>query len=90
MPLRDHLMRVQALHKLDLAAGFGEAYLPYALERKYPNAAREWGWQYIFPSAKLSVDTRTGITRRQHMQDQAVQRAVKQAARDAELAKPAG
>ena len=88
-PLQDHLIRVRSLHMQDLAAGFGAVYLPYALERKYPNAARDWGWQYVFPSAKLSVDPRTGVTRRQHVQDQAIQRAVKQAAREAGLAKPA-
>lgn len=64
-------------------------YLPYALERKYPGAARDWAWQYVFPSAKLAVDPRSGETRRHHVQDQALQRAIKQAVRDADLAKPA-
>ncbi|MBI5922152.1 MAG: integron integrase [Betaproteobacteria bacterium] len=88
-PLQEHLKRVRALHRQDLEAGFGAVYLPYALERKYPGAARDWGWQYVFPSAKFSIDPRTQVTRRHHVQDQAVQRAVKQAARDAGLAKPA-
>ncbi|MFA7282481.1 MAG: integron integrase [Sterolibacterium sp.] len=88
-PLQAHLQRVQALHRQDLEAGYGAVYLPYALERKYPGAARDWGWQYVFPSMRFSVDPRTQITRRHHVQDQAVQRAVKQAARDAGLAKPA-
>lgn len=88
-PLADHLKRVKALHGQDLAAGRGAVYLPYALERKYPGAARDWGWQYVFPSANLSEDPRTGIERRHHLQDQAVQRAMRQAVRDAGVDKPA-
>jgi integron integrase len=88
-PLRAHLERVRELHRQDVADGFGAVYLPYALERKYPNAAREWIWQYVFPSAKRSVDPRSGETRRHHVQDQALQRAIKQAVRDADLTKPA-
>ena len=88
-PLREHLERVRELHRQDLAAGYGAVFLPYALERKYPGAARDWGWQYVFPSAKLSVDPRSAETRRHHVQDQALQRAIKQAVRDADLAKPA-
>ncbi|MCC6213093.1 MAG: integron integrase [Burkholderiales bacterium] len=87
--LTEHLKRVKALHEQDLAAGRGAVYLPYALERKYPGAARDWGWQYVFPSANLSQDPRTGIERRHHLQDQAVQRAVRQAVRDAGVSKPA-
>lgn len=87
--LRSHLERVRALHEQDLARGYGEVWLPYALDRKYPNAGREWGWQYVFPSAGLSVDPRSGAVRRHHVQDQPVQRALKQAVRDAGLAKPA-
>jgi hypothetical protein len=82
-PLAEHLKRVKALHEQDLAAGRGAVYLPYALERKYPGAARDWAWQYVFPSAGLSEDPRTGIVRRHHLQDQAVQRAMRQAVRDA-------
>jgi integron integrase len=88
-PLTEHLERVRTLHADDLALGYGEVHLPYALERKYPNAAREWGWQYVFPSARLSVDPRSGETRRHHVQDQAIQRAIRQAARDANIVKPA-
>lgn len=88
-PLADHLKRVKALHEQDLAAGRGAVFLPYALERKYPNASRDWAWQYVFPSANLSEDPRTGIERRHHLQDQAVQRAMRQAVRDAGIAKPA-
>ncbi|HET7833862.1 MAG TPA: integron integrase [Gallionella sp.] len=88
-PLKAHLERVRLLHQQDLAAGFGEVYLPDALDRKYPSAGRDWSWQYVFPSANRSVDPRSGATRRHHIQDQAVQRAVKQAVRDAGLSKPA-
>ena len=87
--LEAHLEKVHALHQRDLASGYGEVYLPYALDRKYPTAGREWMWQYIFPSATLSVDPRSGKTRRHHLQDQAVQRALKQAVRDAGVNKPA-
>lgn len=87
--LQAHLQKVKALHDGDLAQGFGEVYLPFALDRKYPNAAREWSWQYVFPSAKLSVDPRSGKTRRHHIQEQAIQRAVKQVVRDAGLTKAA-
>ena len=99
-PLKAHLAKVKALHEEDLAQGFGEVYLPFALDKKYPpsshpspsrgeGAAREWGWQYIFPSKNLSVDPRSGKTRRHHVDEKGVQRAVKQAVRDAELTKPA-
>ncbi len=87
--LRRHLTKVKALHEEDLASGFGEVYLPFALDKKYPNAAREWGWQYVFPSAKLSVDPRSGVTRRHHVDEKGIQRAMKQAVRDAKIVKPA-
>src|SRR5450759_15118 len=127
--LKAHLVKVKALHVEDLAQGFGEVYLPFALDKKYPNvhgrntasddetrharfplpnplpqageganeslrefhvnAGREWGWQYVFPSKNLSVDPRSGKTRRHHVDEKGVQRAVKQAVRDAELTKPA-
>jgi integron integrase len=88
-PLADHLKRVKALHEQDIATGRGAVHLPFALERKYPGAARDWGWQYVFPSANLSEDPRSGIERRHHLQDQAVQRAMRQAVRDAGVTKPA-
>jgi hypothetical protein len=59
-PLRTHLARVHVLHERDLAEGFGHVYLPFALERKYPNANRDWGWQYACPSKSRSVDPRPG------------------------------
>ncbi|MDD5250660.1 MAG: integron integrase [Rhodocyclaceae bacterium] len=88
-PLQAHLQRIEALHRQDLAAGLGAVHLPYALERKYPNAATEWAWQFVFPSARLAVDPRSGALRRHHVQDQAIQRALKRAVRDAGLTKPA-
>ena len=88
-PLRSHLAKVKAMHEEDLAQGYGEVYLPFALDKKYPNAGREWGWQYVFPSRNLSVDPRSGATRRHHVDEKGVQRAVKQAVRDAGLTKPA-
>ena len=63
-PLKAHLEQVRALHEQDVVEGYGEVYLPYALDRKYPNAGREWGWQYVFPSKNRSVDPRSGAVRR--------------------------
>ena len=88
-PLQAHLVRVRALHDEDVAEGYGTVYLPYALEKKYPNAAKEWGWQYVFPSRSLSVDPRSGVTRRHHVDEKSLQRAVKRAAQQAGIAKPA-
>jgi integron integrase len=87
--LQAHLDKVRTLHESDLGQGFGSVYLPYALERKYPNAAKEWIWQYVFPAAKVSTDPRTQAVRRHHVQEQSIQRAVKQAVRDADLTKAA-
>jgi integron integrase len=88
-PLKAHLEQVRALHEQDVVEGYGEVYLPHALDRKYPNAGREWGWQYVFPSKNRSVDPRSGMVRRHHVQDQAIQRAIRQAVRDAGIVKPA-
>lgn len=88
-PLKAHLVKVKTLHDEDLAHGFGEVYLPFALDKKYPTAGRDWGWQYVFPSKNLSVDPRSDKTRRHHVDEKGVQRAVKQAVRDAGLVKPA-
>ena len=87
-PLRTHLIRVRALHEADLRDGFGRVYLPHALASKYPNADREWGWQYLFPSSRRSVDPRSGIERRHHAPEDALQRAVKHAIRKAGIVKP--
>lgn len=87
--LRAHLARVKALHEDDLRAGFGAVYLPFALARKYPHAAREWAWQYVFPAGNRSVDPRSGAVRRHHADDQSVQRAMRAALRQAGIAKAA-
>jgi integron integrase len=88
-PLQAHLERVKALHQTDLAEGHGDVYLPFALERKYPNANREWGWQYVFPSVKRSADPRSGLVRRHHAAESVLQRAVKFAVSASGLKKPA-
>lgn len=87
-PLQAHLDKVKALHEKDLQAGFGEVWLPDALTEKYKSAARSWGWQWVFPSALRSVDPRSGLTRRHHLQPESVQKAIRLAARAGELVKP--
>ena len=87
-PLAHQIQRVKVLHEQDLAAGFGAVYLPYALERKYPNASREFSWQYVFPASKRSVDPRSGIERRHHIDETVLQRAVRHAIRGAGIGKP--
>jgi integron integrase len=88
-PLREQAEHARELHRGDLADGFGSVWLPFALDRKYPGAAREWGWQYVFPAGARSIDPRDGVERRHHLADQAFQRAMKNAVRGAGLAKPA-
>jgi integron integrase len=77
--LREHLEAVRLTHEQDLRVGCGAVYLPGALERKYRNAAREWGWQYVFPARDLSVDPRSGVKRRHHLDEVTVHRAIKAA-----------
>lgn len=79
--LTRHLPVVKQLHDQDLQEGFGQVYLPCALENKYPNATREWAWQYVFPAVKRSRDPRSGMVRRHHVHKLVLQRAVKQAGR---------
>jgi integron integrase len=86
-PLQRHLQVVQKLHAQDLTEGFGTVYLPYALAQKYPQANREWAWQYVFPAAKRSLDPRSGVIQRHHVDERSVQRAVKAAVRQAGIAK---
>jgi integrase len=86
-PLRAQLRRTKSLHEEDLAKGLGAVYLPDALERKYPNAAREWIWQYVFPSDRLSVDPRSGCVRRHHADESGLQKAVRQAAKASGITK---
>jgi len=89
-PLRDQLSRTQALHRHDLAHGFGRVFLPDALAVKYPRHDRAWGWQYVFPAAGRSMDPRSDppVERRHHVQPESVQRAVREAARRCRTAKP--
>jgi len=77
--LREHLERVRLQHEKDLAANGGSVYLPGALDRKYPNAPREWRWQYVFPARDLSVDPRSGAKRRHHLDETTLHRAIKAA-----------
>jgi len=87
VPLKSHLELVRVRHQCDCEQGGGEVYLPFALDRKYPAAAREWKWQYVFPADALSEDPRSDIVRRHHIDEQRVQHAVKQAAQDANIQK---
>ena len=88
LPLQAHLEKVKALHARDLEAGFGAVYLPDALAVKYRNAAKSWGWQYVFPSSVRSIDPRSGAERRHHVHEHSVQRAVREAAKLAGIHKP--
>ncbi len=87
-PLRREIERARLLHAMDLGEGFGATWLPHALARKYPNAAREIGWQYVFPAAQRSRDPRDGIERRHHFDDAVLSRALKKACRATDVAKP--
>jgi integron integrase len=87
-PLQEHLQRVKQLHDKDLAAGWGEVYLPDALAQKYKSAARSWGWQWVFASNVRSIDPRSSLQGRHHIYPESVQRAVREAARAAGLVKP--
>jgi integron integrase len=93
--LERHLHKVKAQHEQDLEDGFGEVYLPHALARKFPSALREWCWQYVFPSTRLSSDPRSELNngevmkRRHHVDESALQQAVKKAVRASGINKPA-
>ena len=86
--LQEHLRRTRRTHERDLRAGYGSVYLPHALARKCPSAAREWRWQYVFPARRLSRDPRAGEVRRHHGSASALQRAVRVAVREAGINKP--
>lgn len=88
-PLRDAITHANNIHRFDLEEGFGNVYLPYALERKYPNAASETGWQYVFPASKRANDPRSNVIRRHHISESVLQKAVKAAVRKAKIIKPA-
>jgi integron integrase len=87
-PLKEHLVFVKHQHDRDLAAGYGDVYLPNALSRKYTNAGKQWCWQYVFPAKTLSIDPRGGTKRRHHIHVSSIQKAVRSAAKLAGIAKP--
>lgn len=88
LPLREQFAKARRLHQADCEASFGDVYLPEALARKYPKAGRAWGCQYVFPSPVRSFDPRAGAERRHHIYPESVQRAVREAARRTNIAKP--
>lgn len=85
--LENHLTKVKLTHEKDLAQGYGSVYLPHRLSRKYPGAEKDFNWQYIFPSRKLSIDPRSGITRRHHVDPSVVNKGIKSAVRRLEIRK---
>lgn len=87
-PLKKHLKIIEEIHQNDLKKGYGSVWLPDALAMKYPNADRDWGWQYVFPSTTLSVDLRSGETRRHHLSESSIQKAVKKAVKKVGINKP--
>jgi integron integrase len=88
-PLQRHLRRIKAQHEQDLEDGFGRVKLPFAIGRKFPNAAREWAWQYVFPSSRLSIDPRSGKRQRHHIAEGILQSALKRAVDAARIVKRA-
>src|SRR5690606_2452776 len=84
-----HLAVVKAIHDSEREQGRGDVWLPFALARKYPKAPKEWGWQYVFPASGLSVDPRSGVVRRHHLDEKRIQRAFKRAVRGAGIVKQA-
>ena len=88
-PLATHLELVKKQHRRDLERGLGRVALPNALERKYPNAGKEWGWQWVFPASSHYTDRATGGKHRHHLHESVLQKAVKQAVREAGISKPA-
>ena len=88
--LKKHLSKVRKIHTADTAKGVVTTNLPYALERKYPNIAKEWHWCYVFPSIKTAFDTKTGEVKRHHLNESVLQRAVKKAIKQAKVEKHGG
>lgn len=85
--LQEQVDKIRALHKEDLENGFGRVYIPGALARKYPNAEKEFRWQYVFPSSRVSTDPRTGVVRRHHIHENGLQKYIKRAAEQASITK---
>jgi len=90
IPLRSQLERVAGIHNKDLEEGYGEVELPFALDRKYPNAGWDWKWQYVFPATRRSVDPLTGVIRRHHWYDTNVSRAIRQSVHSSRINKQVG
>jgi len=88
-PLLNHFATVKLLHERDIEAGFGHTWLPYALDRKYPNADREWVWQFVFPSATRSADRNDGVIRRFHISPKTIQHAMRRAVQKSGIQKRA-
>ncbi|MEM7077999.1 MAG: integron integrase [Pseudomonadota bacterium] len=86
-PVLNHLVRVKQVHDQDVADGLGEVFLPFALSRKYKNAASEWGWQYVFPSKVISRDPRSHRVGRHHLSESSIQRALRRAVLATEISK---
>jgi len=86
--MQNHLAKVRTLHEQDLAQGWGEVYLPHALARRYPQAGRDLGWQWMFPAREVSVDPRSGCKRRHHVAPSVISGAIKVPVLRAGLAKP--
>ncbi len=89
-PLRAHLEIVRHEHERAMERGYGGVEMPFALARKYPNADKEWAWQYAFPAPRPSIDPRSGVRRRHHLHESVIQRAVKEAAYRAGICKAIG
>lgn len=87
--LQKQLQETQKIYEQDLRRGFGQVYLPFALERKYPNAGKEWAWQYVFPSKSMSVNPRTGESGRHHLSPSTLQKAFRDALQKSRIAKNA-
>lgn len=86
-PIKRQMQTVKAIHDQDLADGYGSVYLPYAIEHKYRNAQKEWGWQYLFPAVNRSEDPQTKIIRRHHLDESTIQKSVKHATKLAKISK---
>ena len=87
--LSDHLNKTRLIHQQDLNNGYGEVHLPHGLARKFRNAANEWKWQYVFPAIRVSIDPRSGKTRRHHLDVSTFQKAIRKAVKDSKISKPA-
>jgi integron integrase len=88
--LKEHLQQVKRTHQQDLERGYGETFLPFALQKKYPNAAKEWIWQYVFPASRIAKDPRSELMCRYHLHESGMQKTLKQAVRIAKIEKRIG